>query len=283
MKETTQIDYQARIQNVLQYIQEHLDEALPLNELAGVACFSPYHFHRVFQGMVGESLAEHIRRLRLERAARKLTYKRYTVTELAFDAGYDNVESFTRAFRSRFGTSPSQYRSKQMKAPAFKPPVTKGAPHMDVQIKRYPPIRVAYVRHIGPYATCHTAWAKLCSWAGPKGLLAAGTQYIGLCFDDPAVTPPEKIRYDACVTIPDTLKPDAGIGTQDVPSGDYAVALHIGPHEKEHETYAAMCRWIASTGREIKHAPSVEIYLNDPDVTPPDQLRIEIRIPLEDK
>ncbi len=86
------------------------DNPLSLDELASVAHFSPYHFHRVFRGMVGETVAEHVRRLRLERAARHLIYTRRSVTDLAFDAGYETMESFIRAFRKRFGYAPSCYR-----------------------------------------------------------------------------------------------------------------------------------------------------------------------------
>lgn len=95
---------------MLTYIHQHLDEPLSLNELAQVACFSPYHFHRVFRGMVGESLGEHVRRLRLERAASRLKGSRQSITALAFEAGYETLESFSRAFAAMFGQSPSNFR-----------------------------------------------------------------------------------------------------------------------------------------------------------------------------
>lgn len=112
MKTETRMDYEDRIQQVLLYIRQHLNDDLSLKMLASVACFSEYHFHRIFCGIVGETLAEHIRRLRIERAAIKLKYSDKSVTELAFEAGYDNMESFTRAFRSRYGIAPSKYKTK---------------------------------------------------------------------------------------------------------------------------------------------------------------------------
>ena len=69
MKNSTLQDYQERMLRVLVHIQQHLDEELALEALARIACFSPYHFHRIFRGMLGESLQEHVRRLRLQRAA----------------------------------------------------------------------------------------------------------------------------------------------------------------------------------------------------------------------
>jgi len=81
---------------VLVHIQQHLDETIELDELAHIAHFSPYHFHRIFRGMVGESLMEHVRRLRLERAAHRLKFTDTSVTNIAFDAGY---ETLTIGFR----------------------------------------------------------------------------------------------------------------------------------------------------------------------------------------
>ena len=111
MRTVTLQDYKRRLLRVLVHIQQHLDDALGLQELAGLACFSPYHFHRIFKGMVGESVKEHIRRLRLERAASQLKLGTAPVTRIAFDAGYESPEAFTRSFRAVFGASPSQFRS----------------------------------------------------------------------------------------------------------------------------------------------------------------------------
>lgn len=80
MRTATLQDYKRRMLRVLVHIQQHLEEAMPLEELARVACFSPYHFHRVFKGMVGESVKEHLRRLRLQRAASQLKCGRFSKT-----------------------------------------------------------------------------------------------------------------------------------------------------------------------------------------------------------
>ena len=95
----TQRDYAERILKVLVHIQNHLDDPLDLDRLAALAFFSPFHFHRVFRGMVGEPVREHVRRLRLERAAHQLKIGDQSVTQIAFDAGYDTHEAFTRAFK----------------------------------------------------------------------------------------------------------------------------------------------------------------------------------------
>jgi len=98
--------YTERILGVLVFIHRNLDDRLPLEAYAKVAHFSPYHFHRIFRGMVGESLAEHIRRLRLERAAMRLRHTDWAIIEIALEAGYEAHEAFTRAFRALWGLQP---------------------------------------------------------------------------------------------------------------------------------------------------------------------------------
>jgi AraC family transcriptional regulator len=96
LKKTTYRDYSERMLKVLVFIQRHLDEDVLLEELAEVACFSPYHFHRIFRGMIGESVKGYVRRLRLERAAQRLKNSARSITDIAFEAGYEAHESFTR-------------------------------------------------------------------------------------------------------------------------------------------------------------------------------------------
>lgn len=108
--QTTWNDYKQRILRVLVHIQEHLDETLDLEELSRVACFSSFHFHRVFAAMTGETIADHVRRLRLERAAMELRSGAKQVIQVALDAGYEAHEAFTRAFKAAYSISPAQFR-----------------------------------------------------------------------------------------------------------------------------------------------------------------------------
>ena len=284
MKEDTKATYQERILRVLLYIQNHLYEDLNLEELASVACFSPYHFHRIFRGMVGETLAGHIRRLRLERAAQVLQQSNRTITNLAFEAGYETVESFSRAFKDRFGVVPSEYKktnhtdfSKEL--PDFR---TKGATLVDVQVKKLSSRQVIFVRHIGPYPECGKAWEKLCTWAGPQGFFQPGVEFIGLCYDDPDITPADKIRYDACITVEGEIQSEGEIGVQIIDGGLYAMTTHQGSYNNLSQTYAALCgQWAPQNGYEIRSMPSLEIYLNSPEDTPEDELLTDVHIPIE--
>ena len=298
MKTETRQIYSERILQVLVHIQQHLDDPLPLDELARVACFSPFHFHRIFKGLVGEPVKEHIRRLRLERAVYRIKENGQSILDIALDAGYETHESFTRAFRAMFNAAPSEIRRNHRavldakaasgvhyqpegKAPDFNP-ITGGGMAMDVRIKKVEPMRVAFMRHIGPYIECGETWGKLCAWAGPKGLFGPNTTVLGISHDDPEVTPPEKIRYDACITVGEEIQPEGEVGVQVIPGGDYAVITHKGPYEKLLETYQKLFgEWAPQSGRVVKQAACFEIYRNDPMKTAPEDLITDVYVALE--
>jgi AraC family transcriptional regulator len=152
---------------------------------------------------------------------------------------------------------------------------------MQVNIHKLEPMRIAFVRHVGPYAGVAAAWRKLCGWAGPKGLLGPSTACVGLSYDDPEITPPDKLRYDAAIAVGPQVSGEGEIWVQEIPSGEYAVVMHRGPYESLSETYRAVCgQWLPSSGREPGAAPSLEFYHNSPDTTKPDDLLTEIWIPL---
>jgi AraC family transcriptional regulator len=98
------------VEEVMRYIRVHISEPLDRETLAAVAGFSVPHFHRVFTAHVGESAISYVRRLRLERAARKLRMGAVDITEVALAAGYDTHAAFGKAFKQQFGLSPSEFR-----------------------------------------------------------------------------------------------------------------------------------------------------------------------------
>ena len=102
--------YYERIDDVKQYICEHIDEPLNREVLAAVAGFSVPHFHRIFTSYVGDNIASYVRRVRMERAGRKLRMGAVDITEVALAAGYDTHAAFGKAFKQQFGLSPSEFR-----------------------------------------------------------------------------------------------------------------------------------------------------------------------------
>lgn len=298
MKRSTLEDYTQRILRVLVHIQRNLDTQTSLDELARIAAFSPYHFHRVFRGMVGESVKEHIRRLRLERAAMRLKHSTLPIMQIALEAGYESHEAFTRAFKALCGLSPSDYRVRSAERlpqkslscisyreggaiTHFEPATTEG-PELTVQIKRLEPMRVAFVRHTGPYEECGSAWEKLGMRLGSEGWLSGDAQFLGLCHDDPEVTPPDKIRYDACCSVGEGFQPWGDIGVTVLDGGEYAVTTHFGAFDRLGDTYARLFgEWLPRSGRELRPAPCLEFYLTDPENTEPEDYLTDIYAPLQ--
>ncbi len=299
MKSDTRSFYLQAAQRVIEHAAAHLDEAVALDRLAAEACLSPFHFHRVFRGIVGETPLELIRRLRLERAAHRLVHSDQPITAIAYDAGYETHEAFTRAFRASYATSPTGFR--QQKHPRIELaapcgvhydaegsiqqfiPRDFGGRSMDVAIKNFPELRVAAVRHIGPYLQINQAFERLGQIAGGAGLIGlAHTQMLGIFHDDPDSTPADQLRSDAGITVsPDAPLPE-GLAEHRVPAGSYASTIHVGPYEQLADTWARlMGEWLPASGRRIRaDTPSYEVYLNSPMTVPKDELRTEIRIPV---
>ena len=292
MKTSTEQDYRERIVRALVYIQEHMDEDLDLERLASVAAFSRFHFHRIFRGLTGETVKEHVRRLRLERAARNLKRLDEPITEIAFGAGFETHESFTRAFGEMFGIPPSAYRA------AHKPaPDSASGTHLDdvsgyhspdypdvppIEVKEFPPMPVVFLRHVGPYHEVGATWGRLMMWAGMRGLLGPGMKLIGIVHDDPDVTPADNIRYDAAVTVSRPVQPEGDFGVMEIAAGRYAVATHKGPYEELGKAYQQIFGgWLPKSGYVLREVPAFEQYLNSPQNTPPEELLTLIHIPLE--
>ncbi len=227
-----------RILRVTDYIQANLERELSPTELAQVAGFSAHHFHRVFRGMVGESVMGFIRRLRLERGAQRLKFGGSPVTDVALASGYGSHEAFTRAFRSRFGTSPSMFREQHRVSVA----------ELEVQIVERAPSTCLTRRFVGDYGECARAWAELESIVAGHPELPPSGRSLGMAYDDPEVTAADQLRYDACLEFAPAPRRDAapaGTTVRTIPGGRYAVATHRGPHETLTETYVALLgRWL---------------------------------------
>ena len=294
--------YQQRISLVLRHIEQNLDSRPDLEELARIACFSPYHFHRIFSAMVGESVAAYVRRLLLERAAMQLGHSPESVTQIALGAGYESVDAFTRAFRAHMGMLPSEYRRRQghlevarrreTTRPLFYHEMA-NCPPMEVQVKKFAPRLVAAVRHTGPYDESCQAWEKLCGVLAANGLLSGASVAYGVSYDNPDITSPQKCRMDACVSLPahqtETSAELGGLlqheeiilryvgGEQ-----DYAVLPVRGSYALLHPAYRSLFgMWFPQSGREPYNDPGFEIYWNSPHTTPEADLLTEICIPLK--
>ncbi len=294
---TTWNDYQARILRVLIHIQEHLDAALDLEDLAQVACFSSFHFHRVFAAMTGETLADHVRRLRLERAAMELRSGAPPVIQVALAAGYEAHEAFTRAFKSAYGVSPAEFRRAprpitMLAAPSgvhFQPgvPLTTFNPHhlttkvMKVITRKIQPRRVAYLRHVGPYEAVRQTWHDLTTRLSADKQVGPRSVFVGIGHDDPNVTPAAELRYDACITVAETYQPKPPVQLQTIVGGDYAVLKNCPVGEIKDAFQFLFGQWLARSSRELRPAPSFVVFIDGRDAVAPMKQRVDIYVPLQ--
>lgn len=254
----------ARINRVFDHIEANIDRDLSLDELAGVAHFSPFHFHRIFKALVGQTLNRFVQRVRIEKAANQLIHNpKKSITEIALDCGFSGSAVFSRMFKETFKVSPSQWRSGDHltavreykykskigqavgnqrkvfpKISFYIDPMTnqtkwryimKEADEINVEIRELPELDVAYVRHVGPYkgdsALFERLINKLCSWAVPRNLLNfPETQMLAVYHDDPNITEDDNLRVSVCITVPENTEVDGEIGKMVVPGGKFAVA-----------------------------------------------------------
>lgn len=277
MKETTKVEYLKRVQRVQFYIENHLDNKLVPLELSKLANLSPHHFHRIFRGITGESILEYVRRLKLERAARRLRITGQKVIEIAFDAGYDSHEGFTRAFREHFGVSPSEFRGQT--------PISITSliiPPDHIEIRSIDSIAIAKIRHTGSYTESGKIFPLLTDWAVSQGIDLTKARVFGLCADDPDITPVEYLRFDACIEYEGKDNELMGISAGYIPAGKYAIATHFGSYTSILDTYLALIGgWVPTTNYELCDEPVIEFYLDDPNQTSPNEMRTELWIRLK--
>lgn len=264
-----------RILRVLDAIHADLDGELDPGTLASLAGFSRHHFHRVFRGMVGESVMQYIRRHRLERAAFRLRHVGGDVAPTAFTHGYDSHEAFTRAFRAHFGMPPSEYRDQfQRKTDALP----------QAQCRREAPRRVLASRFVGPYDACAPAWERLMQQAGAMTGVRFDRPTLGLVYDDPEITAPEQCRYDACIELDDVTPVPvlpAGLSVRTIPGGTYAVLQHVGGYDTILDSYVALLgSWLPRQQWELSDEPVVERYVVPFGSVSVDQLRTDVCVRL---
>jgi predicted dithiol-disulfide oxidoreductase (DUF899 family)/DNA gyrase inhibitor GyrI len=161
------------------------------------------------------------------------------------------------------------------------PKVVTEEPSLKVQIKKIEPIRVAFVRHIGPYMECGAAWGKLMPALTKRGVTPGDSMVLGIGHDNPEITPAAELRYDACVSVGEDFQPDGEISVQTIPGGEYAVATYVGPYDNLSDVYRAFLgRCLPESGREIGTGFCFEVYVNDAAKTAPADLITEIYAPL---
>lgn len=275
--------YEERLNRVLSYIYENLDENLNLDLLADVACMSRYHWHRVFCAMTGETLSGVIRRLRLNQAANALVETDTPIRDIAAQVGYQNLSSFSRIFKRVHGLSPNEYRQNGKTINAFLGNPPKGKSMYPVTIREMSDIHAAGVLHTGPYRKIGGAFNKLGGVLTANSLMQDVSELFVIYHDPPQSKPDEELQSHVAVSTLNSFPAGLqGLDYFDVRGGKYAVLEHKGPYQTLKAAYDWLYgHWLPNSEMEPRDAPPLEVYINDPRNTPPANLRTDIRLPLQ--
>lgn len=278
------MEYERRLHRVLAYIDEHLDAPVALAELARVASFSAFHFHRIFAAHIGETLGSYLTRRRVEQAAARLASQpRLSVLHVALDVGFGSPEAFTRAFKKHFGCTPSRWKTRRP-APqsaeskigqaksrlnqagrprqGYTPAMTQiKSPPLQVAVRKRPAVRIAYLRYQGPFGEpIGRFWSEEAyPWLASNDLL--GAPRYGVSRDDPLVTAKKQCRYDAGVEVGPDFVPSQKAQIATLPGGLYACAMFKGTSSQIPQVWDRILReWLPASGYQLDARSCFEYY-----------------------
>lgn len=275
--------YQRQLDAVTDYIYAHLDDDLSLDRLADVSGFSPYHWHRIYRAVRGETAAQTVRRLRLERAATMLAQNAWPLERIARRAGFTSADAFSRAFQRAYDRTPGRFRSDRAggpngtggsRRPAVIPDAETPIPY-PVRVEERSEYRLAVAEHRGAYMDIGWAFARVVDRMGAR------KPRVAIYEDDPGIVPEAALRAAAGVVVGPEAEVPEDLETRVVPAGRYAVMRYTGPYSSMHAAYLWLYgQWLPTSGHEPRNHPVVEEYLTDPATTPPAQAVTDILLPL---
>jgi len=298
--------YVARVNRAIDHILRQLDQSLKLEAVAKVAGFSPFHFHRIFRLMVGESLSEFVKRLRLERALALMsrqgwaTRRRPSLTDIAFACGFASSADFSRCFRQRYGVPASRFdvaafrakRREEWERAVGDPPrrnlLGKLPPGENpdgfaVRLRRLPPRTVAYLRVTNSFAGGGVTGAaeRLVRWAEARGL--ADGQWLGYMWDDPEIVAHQDCRYDVGVEVPeDKIAPGGEIGRFEFPAMQVAeVEVRGGIALELRALDWLFGTWLPASGYVPTEQPCFEAWIGRPFAHGKERFELRLQIPVE--
>ena len=276
--------YQRQLDAVTDYIYAHLDDDLSLETLAHVSGFSRYHWHRIYRAVRGETAAQTVRRLRLERAAAMLTETSWPVERIAWKAGFTGTEVFSRAFLRSYGTTPSRFRNDGRAASSGSSMMSCGsgltspvreAPGWPVRVEARCGYRLAVSEHRGSYLDIGRAFSRV------RDRVGSGSLMVAIYEDDPDAVPPADLRSAAGTVVDPGTRIPHDLAERLVPAGRYAIMRYVGPYSSMHVAYLWLYgQWLPSSGEEPRDHPVIEEYLTDPATTPPVHAVTDILLPL---
>ncbi|WPC43987.1 AraC family transcriptional regulator [Clostridium sp. JS66] len=299
-----QEEYIRRIHKVQDYMENHLGQSLSIEELAGAAGFSKYHFSRIFQGILHEPLAHYVNRIRMERALFLLAHRTdKNMTDIAYELGYTDSAVFSRAFKNYYGVSPKEHRkeySKNCKDSFLLSEYNKNTAKKEwagdpftvtgqITIEKLEEKQVAYVRHTGTYETLAKEYVNLMQtlfdYARKQHLLVDGQNWVlAIYHDNPEFGDESQFRTSLCLTVPESIgiQEDGILGTMKLEGGLYAVGHFQIQQEQYGDAWNYMYQqWITGSGYIPRNSYPFEVYRNDPYVSERHIHEVDIYVPIE--
>ena len=278
------------INRVQDYIENHLDEPLKINELAKIAAFSEFHFQRIFSALTGETLYGFIRRLRLEKAAFMLLSDRNRpLTDIALSVGFSNQASLAKAFRQHFGISGSEYRrlNGAVDAADFTGARSRETgmdlKPLQIEVRNEDARNLVYIRYTGPYkgdsALFSGLFERLYRWADQRGLVSAQSGWYVIYHDFGYETDQDLLRLSVCMSVDRNVAVSGEVGYLELPAGRYGIgSFSVGPDDYAGAWYHMYAKWLPESGYKPDDRFSLEHY---PAVDCPDGKRlVEICVPV---
>lgn len=277
MKSQTRIHYAQRLELVLDWLARHPDEDPDLYRLAELASLSPFHFHRVYRAMMGETVVATVQRVRLNRASVDLQSGNKPLAQVAQRAGYASTAAFSRVFGVAFGLPPGRYRVDRSRSfsqrmePLMYP----------IHIENFSGQVLAALEHAGDYQKIGSSFDRLFMLASSRKLIPEGARSFGVYYDDPAQVEERKLRSVAGVTVAESAVLTPPLQCVALPAGRCAVLDYTGPYSELESAYTWLFgEWLPQSGEQPGDVPVFEEYVNDPKTTLPAELKTRIYLML---
>lgn len=288
-------DYVVRINRAIDHITRNLADPLPLDEIARAAAFSPFHFHRIFRALVGETVHAFVKRVRLERTVTLMSQRPdASLTDIALATGFAGSSDFSRSFRGHFGVPPSAFdvdafrdsrrndlvRKTVPEAPHRLEGLPAGAnpDNFVPRLRTLPARRVAYARANEPYTSGSVVPTvqRMVAWARERGL--AGGQWLGYMWEDPEVVAVEDCHYDIGVEIPEGAD-TSGVNVTSFPAMTVVELDMIGGIDLEMRALDFLYRtWLPTSGYVPDHQPGFEAFIGEPFAHGSEHVELRVQI-----
>lgn len=282
MRNDTENIYRQKVNQVIDCISANLHKPLQLDIIAGQINVSQRQLLRIMRSALNESLYAYVARQRMERAVLYMQMEETNLTQLAEKVGYDNPQSFSKAFKKQFGIPPKTYMDKlQTRLEGAVKSGGNRQMHLLPEICEENDLELIYIRIFGKYGEGEpydTAWNKLIHFLSGNQALSAETRFIGLSFDDPNVTKHEHCRFYACASVQKKIVPTGEFGTIQLRKGKYVVYTLKGSYSGLQELYNAIS---VNFDYTLRYGMAFEEYLNSPHNTPEEELLTKIFIPIK--